>query len=65
MTQVTIVVDNSQAEVEKQINRFFKDYKKIIEYVDIKYVVSPGGFTYAMIIYDLIEKDENPTNITL
>jgi hypothetical protein len=59
MIQVSIAVDNSQKEIEKQINNFFKINKDNVKYVDIKYVIRDSGYTYAMIIYDTIEEDSN------
>jgi len=63
MIQVSIAVDDSQALIEKQINTFFKDSKDKVKYVDIKYVIRENGYTYAMIIYDLIEDNENPIKL--
>ena len=63
MIQVSIAVDDSQALIEKQINAFFKDNKDKVKYVDIKYVIRENGYTYAMIIYDLIEDNENPIKL--
>ena len=63
MIQISIAVDNSQTEIEKQINNFFKDNKDRVKYVDIKYVIRESGYTYAMIIYDLIEDNENPIKL--
>ena len=63
MIQVSIAVDDSQALIEKQINSFFKDNKDKVKYVDIKYVIRESGYTYAMIIYDLIEDNENPIKL--
>lgn len=62
MTQVTIAVDSSQTQIEKRINNFFKVNKDKVKYVDIKYVMA-SGYTYAMIIYDLIETTETKLEI--
>jgi len=59
MIQVSIAVDDSQAQIEKEINTFFKDNKDRVKYVDIKYVIRDNGYTYAMIIYDTIEENSN------
>jgi hypothetical protein len=59
MIQVSICVTKDQAEVEKQINNFFKINKDKVKYVDIKYIVHDDGYTYAMIVYDTIEEDKN------
>jgi len=59
MIQVSIAVDDSQAQIEKEINTFFKDNKDRVKYVDIKYVIRESGYTYAMIIYDTIEENSN------
>ena len=58
MIQVSTVVDTSK-EVEKQTNKFFKENKDRIKYVDIKYISLSSGYYSVMIIYELLENDTN------